>query len=126
MGLGPLKFECNQELSSRYLLNKGIVIDIGGPGIYAEWLAKLGHQVTLIDPVQKHIKQAEKWASRLKKQVTNSYMLWKVWVWLDRNYFETRADASKKQGMMELLHLTETDQALMALSPHVMIAADKV
>jgi ubiquinone/menaquinone biosynthesis C-methylase UbiE len=68
LGLGPLEFERNKELISRYLSKKSIVIDVGGgPGIYSEWLAGLGHQVYLIDPVEKHIKQANKRSFKAKK-----------------------------------------------------------
>jgi ubiquinone/menaquinone biosynthesis C-methylase UbiE len=68
-GLGPLEFERNKELIARYLPVKGaFIVDAGGgPGVYAEWLAGLGHQVTLIDPVDKHIQQAQKRAAKLKK-----------------------------------------------------------
>ena len=68
-GLGPLEFERNQELISRFLPKKGgIVLDVGGgPGVYAEWLANLGYTVYLVDPVEKHIRQAKKRASKLKK-----------------------------------------------------------
>jgi len=68
LGLGPLEFERNKKLISSYLPKKGIVIDVGGgPGIYSEWLAGLGHQVTLIDPVEKHIRQANKRSAKAKK-----------------------------------------------------------
>ena len=62
MGLGPLEFERNKDLISRYLpSSNGVIADIGGgPGHYSQWLANLGHQVFLIDPVIKHIRQAEK------------------------------------------------------------------
>lgn len=62
MGLGPLEFERNKDLISRYLPeSKGLVADVGGgPGHYAQWLTSLGHQVILVDPVAKHIQQAEK------------------------------------------------------------------
>jgi len=68
IGLGPLEFERNKELISRYLpLSKGLIADIGGgPGHYAQWLASLGHQVILVDPVPKHIQQAEKRSKRSK------------------------------------------------------------
>lgn len=61
-GLGPLEFERNKELISRYLPDRKVVIaDVGGgTGHYASWLSSLGHQVILIDPVAKHIQQAEK------------------------------------------------------------------
>jgi ubiquinone/menaquinone biosynthesis C-methylase UbiE len=68
LGLGPLEFERNKELISRYLPKKCTVIDVGGgPGIYAEWLAGLGHQVCLVDPVDKHIKQANKRSLKARK-----------------------------------------------------------
>ena len=62
IGLGPLEFERNKELISRYLIRPNMAIaDIGGgTGHYAKWLASLGHQVTLIDPVEKHITLAQK------------------------------------------------------------------
>ncbi len=61
VGLGPLEFERNKILISRYLIPSGKIADIGGgPGHYAQWLAGLGHDVTLIDPVKKHINQAKK------------------------------------------------------------------
>ena len=68
LGLGPLEFERNKELISVYLPKKGVVIDVGGgPGIYSEWLAGMGHEVYLIDPVGKHIKQANKRSSKAKR-----------------------------------------------------------
>ncbi|PTT02277.1 SAM-dependent methyltransferase [Pedobacter sp. HMWF019] len=70
LGLGPLEYERNTELIGRYLSTSGkdTIIDVGGgPGIYAEWLAQLGHMVYLVDPVAKHIKQAKLRASKLKK-----------------------------------------------------------
>jgi len=55
-------------LISRYLPKKGVIVDVGGgPGIYSEWLAGLGHEVYLIDPVEKHIKQANKRSAKAKK-----------------------------------------------------------
>jgi len=47
-------------------------------------------------------------------------------VWLDKKYFESRGDAKKKQALMDLLSITESDQALLALSPHMMIATRKI
>lgn len=67
-GLGPLEYERNQELISRYILKQqAVIVDVGGgPGIYSEWLANLGHIVYLVDPVLKHITQAKKRSARLK------------------------------------------------------------
>jgi ubiquinone/menaquinone biosynthesis C-methylase UbiE len=67
-GLGPLEFERNKELISRFVpQSPSFIIDVGGgPGMYAEWLSDMGHQVHLIDPVNKHIQQAKKRAAKLK------------------------------------------------------------
>jgi ubiquinone/menaquinone biosynthesis C-methylase UbiE len=248
LGLGPLELERNKDLIVRYLLKKkGVVIDVGGgPGIYSEWLAAMGHEVYLVDPVEKHIKQANKRSAKAKKPfksilgesrklefpdnfadvvilhgplyhlqlkedriksiaeakrvlkpngialgfainhsassiagLLNGFIhhlaLYEMckeelttglhnppenmpgilpsayyhrplqlksefeeagltyidtyavegMIWLDKNYFETRGDAKKKDAMMELLKLTENDQALLSLSPHMMIAGRK-
>ena len=65
-GLGPLEFLRNKELISRYLSLKPLhIADVGGgTGHYAHWLSSLGHHVTMIDPVEKHIQQATKRAKR--------------------------------------------------------------
>src|SRR5438445_3813359 len=68
LGLGPLEFERNKEFIQRYLPKKGVIVDVGGgPGIYSEWLAGMGHEVYLIDPVEKHIKQANKRSAKAEK-----------------------------------------------------------
>lgn len=68
LGLGPLEFERNKDLISRYLpAASGTIADVGGgPGHYASWLSTFGHQVILIDPVAKHIQQAEKRSKQSK------------------------------------------------------------
>ena len=36
------------------------ILDVGGgPGAYSSWLAEKGHKVHLIDPVPRHLKEAE-------------------------------------------------------------------
>ncbi|MBT3242313.1 MAG: class I SAM-dependent methyltransferase [Bacteroidetes bacterium] len=67
-GLGPLEFERNQELITRYLpAQNSVIADIGGgPGIYSQWLANKGHTLHLIDPVAKHIKEAKKKAAAMQ------------------------------------------------------------
>lgn len=68
-GLGPLEFERNKMLIARYLQTDGLAVaDIGGgTGHYAAWLSDLGHEVTLIDPVPKHVEQAKRKANRTSK-----------------------------------------------------------
>lgn len=71
-GLGTLEFSRNKTLISQYLTNaNSTILDIGGgTGKYAKWLAKKGHTVQLIDPVEKHIKRARKRAEKLEEPFT--------------------------------------------------------
>lgn len=71
-GLGPLEFERNKELILRFLpKKKSVIADVGGgPGLYAEWLSDLNHNVCLIDPVLKHIEQARRRSAKLKRPFT--------------------------------------------------------
>jgi len=57
---GPLEFARTQELILRHLPEGAQrILDVGGgPGAYSQWLMGLGHDVTLIDPVDLHIAQA--------------------------------------------------------------------
>lgn len=247
LGLGPLEFERNKDLIGRYLTKKNVVIDVGGgPGVYSEWLANLGHEVHLIEPVEKHIKQAQKRSAKAKKPfkvilgeaqkldlpdnfadvvimhgplyhlqqkperikaITEAKRVLKPGgialgfainhsastiaallngfihtpeifemckeeliygthtppanmlgvlpsayfhrpdelrrefeeaglacldtlaveglIWMDKNYFESRYDTTKKARMMELMQITENDRSLLSLSPHMMIAGKK-
>ena len=248
IGLGPLEYERNQELILRYIFKQqAVIVDVGGgPGIYSEWLANLGHKVYLIDPVLKHIQQAKKRASALpnpfqcllgeaqelaiqnnfadvvilhgplyhlsskekracaikeakrilkkggivlgfginytastlvgllngcihdpdffsmcKQELsTGIHQPSATWpgllpaayfhkqeelqqefeaegltclallpvegfIWLDNKYFESRANHQKNKNLMELLRLTEKEKSLLAMSPHLMIAAEK-
>jgi 2-polyprenyl-3-methyl-5-hydroxy-6-metoxy-1,4-benzoquinol methylase len=247
LGLGPLEFERNKELIKRYLPKKGVIIDVGGgPGIYSEWLAGMGYEVYLVDPVEKHIKQANKRSNKAKKTfktqlgeaqklelgdnfadvvilhgplyhlqskadriraITEAKRVLKPngvvlgfainhsasaiaallngfihspeifemckaelttgihappanmpgilpsayfhrpaelkaefeeaglayldtyavegMIWMDKNYFESRSNPEKKETMLELMKITESDQSLLSLSPHMMIAGRK-
>ncbi|MBM3926092.1 MAG: class I SAM-dependent methyltransferase [SAR202 cluster bacterium] len=57
---GLVEFARSQEILTRWLPRPPtLILDVGGgPGKYAQWLAGKGHQVHLIDPVLKHVKQA--------------------------------------------------------------------
>jgi SAM-dependent methyltransferase len=57
---GPLEFERTIELLQRYLPGHARdVLDVGGgPGVYADWLSRRGHAVSLIDPVRLHVDSA--------------------------------------------------------------------
>lgn len=58
--VGRLEQVRTQELLARHLpAAPARVLDVGGgPGIYAAWLASLGYQVTLVEPVARHREQA--------------------------------------------------------------------
>jgi 2-polyprenyl-3-methyl-5-hydroxy-6-metoxy-1,4-benzoquinol methylase len=61
VGSGNLEMERTREIIRRFLPPPPAVIaDIGGgPGIYSGWLARLGYEVHLIDPVPLHVEQAQ-------------------------------------------------------------------
>jgi hypothetical protein len=44
-------------------------------------------------------------------------------IWLEKNYFTSRAREDKFNNLRAILKLTETDPNLLAFSPHIMIAA---
>jgi SAM-dependent methyltransferase len=63
----PLERARTQELVRRHLPPPpGVVLDVGGAaGAYALWLAEVGYEVHLVDPVPLHVRQAEE-ASRAR------------------------------------------------------------
>ena len=58
---GILEFERSKQIISRYIKNEKLqILDIGGgTGIYSKWLASLGHEVYLIDPMPNLIQKAK-------------------------------------------------------------------
>lgn len=69
-GMGIFEFERIKSLITRFLPKKNAtIIDVGGgTGKYSEWLAKQGHHVTMIEPVDKHLQLAEQRANKLKNK----------------------------------------------------------
>ncbi|MGI9606231.1 MAG: class I SAM-dependent methyltransferase [Acidimicrobiales bacterium] len=59
-GAGLLELLRTQEVIERHVaLDSSRIIDIGGgPGVYASWLAGLGHDVVVVDPVPRHVAAA--------------------------------------------------------------------
>lgn len=57
---GPLELERTKELLERFLPDPPArILDVGGgPGVYAAWLAELGHDIRLLDPIPLHVEQA--------------------------------------------------------------------
>jgi ubiquinone/menaquinone biosynthesis C-methylase UbiE len=74
---GPLELARTQELVLRYLdAGPYHVLDVGGgPGIYAAWLASLGHRVHLVDPVELHVDQARSATGRITAEVGDARSL---------------------------------------------------
>lgn len=74
---GPLELERTRELILRHLPDGGLrILDVGGgPGVYAAWLAELGHQVHLIDPVPLHVEQATAREGRITAEVGDARQL---------------------------------------------------
>jgi SAM-dependent methyltransferase len=64
-GAGQLEFTRTCEIIRRHFPPPpAVVLDVGGgPGVYACWLARVGYEVYLVDPVPLHIEQARE-ASR--------------------------------------------------------------
>jgi ubiquinone/menaquinone biosynthesis C-methylase UbiE len=72
-GWGPLELARTQELITRALrAPPAVVLDVGGgSGIYSAWLASLGYEVHLVDPVPKHIDQARQRSSRQPRAIAS-------------------------------------------------------
>ncbi len=74
---GPLELARTQELVLRYVdTAPRDILDVGGgPGVYAAWLASLGHQVHLVDPVELHVEHALGEAKGVTAEVGDSRAL---------------------------------------------------
>jgi ubiquinone/menaquinone biosynthesis C-methylase UbiE len=66
LGISQLELARTQEMIQRYLTPPPQVIyDVGGAaGIYSCWLANLGYEVHLIDPVPSHVAKAEHYSQQ--------------------------------------------------------------
>ncbi len=71
-GMGVFEFERIKTLIDQYLpSSSSTLIDVGGgTGKYAEWLAKKGHHVHLVEPIEKHLQIAQQRSRLLKNQFT--------------------------------------------------------
>jgi ubiquinone/menaquinone biosynthesis C-methylase UbiE len=111
-GLGRLEFLRMQEMLTRYLPPvPSSIADIGGgPGGYASWLAAVGYDVHLVDPIPLHVAQAGQASDRQPTHPIRSCQLGEA-----RSV--PLADASVDAVLLHgpLYHLTERDDRLLAL-----------
>lgn len=111
----PLEQARTRELVARHLpaASKGgplVVLDVGGAaGAYAYWLAGLGHIVHLLDPVEKHVRQAEEAAHRHPRRLASI----RQGDARSLPYGDTSADVVLLLG--PLYHLQEQEDRLRAL-----------
>ena len=111
-GGGLLEFARMRELILRFLPPAPIeVLDVGGgPGRYSCWLAEIGYQVHLIDPVEKHVWQAREASESQPDRPLASVTLGDARL---LNHGDASADAVLLMG--PLYHLTDRDDRLRAL-----------
>ncbi|MGH7598195.1 MAG: class I SAM-dependent methyltransferase [bacterium] len=72
-GAFQLELARTQDILRRHLpAPPAVIFDIGGgPGVYSCWLAQLGYQVHLLDPVPSHIAQAKQLAAQRNAPVAS-------------------------------------------------------
>ncbi|MGF1935513.1 MAG: class I SAM-dependent methyltransferase [Nostoc sp. ChiQUE02] len=108
----PIELVRTQELLSRYLPPPpAVIFDVGGgSGIYACWLAQLGYEVHLIDPVPLHVEQA-----RSASQVQPDYPLASAEVGDARQLNQANNSVDAVLLFGPLYHLIERSDRLAAL-----------
>ena len=111
-GAGLLEIARMRELIQRFLPPPPtVVLDVGGgPGAYSCWLAQLGHEVHLIDPVEKHVKQAQEACDSQPAHPLASIALGDA-----RSLMRKDDSADVVLLMGPLYHLTSREQRLAAL-----------
>jgi len=111
-GPGQIELARTQEIILRHLPSaRGVVLDVGGgPGVYACWLAGLGHEVHLIDTSDRHIDQARAASARQPGRELASARVGDA-RWLDR----PAAGADTVLLLGPLYHLTGQRDRLAAL-----------
>jgi ubiquinone/menaquinone biosynthesis C-methylase UbiE len=109
---GQLELLRTQEILRRYLPKPpATVLDVGGgPGIYAAWLARLGYEVHLIDPMPLHLEQAHQASQDQPEHPIASISLGDA---RRLPHSDQSADAVLLFG--PLYHLTEREERLTAL-----------
>lgn len=112
-GFGTLEKVRTQEIIGRYLGSTPLTIyDVGGgTGVYAFWLAELGHTVSLIDIVPKHVEIVQR---RVREHSAQIEMTASVGDARALDVDDSVADLVLLHG--PLYHLTELDDRIKALS----------
>lgn len=86
------------------------ILDVGGgSGIYSAWLASLGYEVRLLDPVPKHIDQARDRSVRQQKQIAS------MRVGDARRLEENSSSVDAVLLLGPLYHLTERNDRIKSL-----------
>ncbi len=111
-GTGILEFARSREIIMRYLAPPPmVVLDVGGgPGAYSRWLARMGYEVHLIDPVPRHLSLAQEASQQQSKFPIASVGLGDA---RRLDWPNESCDAVLLVG--PLYHLTEADQRRKAL-----------
>lgn len=111
-GHGQIELARTQEIILRHLpRGRSVVLDVGGgPGVYACWLAALGHEVHLVDAFPMHVEQARQASARQPEHPLAGARVG------DARRLD-RADASADAVLLlgPLYHLTEPPERLAAL-----------
>ena len=109
---GVLERVRTMEILERYLPDlPAVVLDVGGgPGTYALWLASLGYEVHLVDPVPSHLEQARTSSTKQPQTPIHAFVLG------DARHLDF-ADAYAEVVLLlgPLYHLTERADRLEAL-----------
>jgi len=113
LGTGPfqLEFERTKEiLAERLPGSPAVVLDVGGgPGTYALWLAQLGYEVHLIDPVARLVTQAQQRSDEAVRHIASCSV---------GDARELKSDGSSVDAILELgplYHLIHHKDRLQAL-----------
>jgi SAM-dependent methyltransferase len=109
---GELELVRTQEILRRYLpAPPAVVLDVGGgPGTYAAWLARLGYEVHLTDPIPLHLEQANKASQEQPKHPIASISLGDA-----RSLAQPDESADAILLFGPLYHLLERNERLAAL-----------
>jgi len=107
-----LEFARTQEILQRYLpAPPATILDIGGgPGIYSCWLAQVGYEVHLLDPVSSHLDHAKSSSAKQPDHPITGFVLGEA---RRLDFADQSADVVLMFG--PLYHLHERQDRLMAL-----------